>query len=63
MISTIGLLVAIQAYLSMNNQHLLSYGHSDPNEGIRRVAGRHITRAQEKSRRRIRKTSQRRNRE
>ncbi len=63
MISPISLLVAIQSYLGFNNQHLLSYGHSDPDEGIPRIAGRHMTRRLEKSRRRMRKASQRRNRQ
>ncbi len=63
MISPIALLLAVTGYLAKNNQHLLSYGHSDPEEGISRIAGRHMTRAHEKSRRRMRKASQRRNRQ
>ncbi len=62
MINPVALLVAIQAYMSRSNQHLLSCGHSDPGEGIERIARRHMTRAREKSRRRLRKTSQRYNR-
>ena len=60
MISPVSLLTAIQTYLATNNKSLLSYGHSD--EGIPRIAGRHMTRAREKSRHRMRKASQRRNR-
>ncbi len=62
MISPGAIAIAVASFLWGNHGHLKSYGQSDPGEALDRIAGRHETRAHEKTRRRMRKASQRYNR-